>query len=190
MSADGREFVRGFGDLAQGRGAIAWTLAGGGGLTLDGDRIATVEADAVTTETFGGWRFETGLDDDSIQGAAVFRHVAIQAPDGATITCTASGSQGISGHGQERTDGALRADGDPIAYDEALISTQYDSAGDPTRIGLELWPPDADHTTRAAATRVSGSLIAGARSGDVWAGFFRCHTNGIEGIGTYLLWRA
>jgi hypothetical protein len=190
MSSGGREFVRGFGDLARGRGGIAWTLAGGGGLTLDGDRVAAVEADTLTSEALEGWRFETELDDESIQGAAILRHVAIQAPDGATITCNASGPRGISGHGQERTEGALRGDADPVTYDEALISTQYDSAGDPTRIGLELWPPDADQTTRAAATRVSGSLIAGARSGDVWAGFFRCHTDGTEGIGTYLLWRA
>jgi hypothetical protein len=189
MNATGGGLIRGFGDLAQGRGGIAWSLAGGGGLTLDGGGVTAADAEAGTAEAFEGWSFETELDGDPTEDAAVFRHIAIQAPEGATITCIAGGTRGISGHGQERTEGALRTDGDRAPYDEALISTQYDGAGDPTRIGLELWPPDADQTTRAAATRVSGSLIAGARSGDVWAGFFRCHTDASEGIGTYLLWR-
>jgi hypothetical protein len=86
--------------------------------------------------------------------------------------------------------GILRIGGGDVAYDEALISTQYDGAGDPTRFGLELWPPDADQTTRAAATRVSSSLLGGARSGGAWGGLFRCHTDGVEGFGAYLLWRA
>jgi hypothetical protein len=189
MNAAGGGLIRGFGDLAQGRGGISWSLAGGGGLTLDGDRVTAADAEAGVADAFEGWRFETKLDGDPTERAAVFRHIAIQAPEGATITCSASGAREISGHGQERTEGALQADGDRSPYDEALISTQYDRAGDPTRIGLELWPPDADQTTRAGATRVSGSLIAGARSGDVWAGFFRCHTDASEGIGTYLLWR-
>ena len=190
MTAAGGEFVRGFGDLAQRRGGIAWSVAGGGGLALDGDRAAAAEPDAVTTDAFEGWRFETEIEGDPIEGATVFRHIAIQAPEGATIACTAIGSKGSSGHGQERTEGVLEADSERVPYDEALISTQYDGAGDPMRIGLELWPPEADQTTRAAATRVSGSLVAGVRSGDVWAGFFRCHTDGAEGMGTYLLWRA
>jgi hypothetical protein len=98
---------------------------------------------------------------------------------------------GVPGHGDERTTAIRRDLREPeaIRYDEALISTQYDGAGHPTRFGLELWPPDADQTTRAAATRVSASLLGGAPSGQTWAGLFRCHTEGFEGHGTYLLWR-
>ena len=43
---------------------------------------------------------------------------------------------------------------------------------------------------RAAAVRVSGSLLGGIRQGDTWAGFFRCHTDEQDGLGTYLLRRA
>jgi hypothetical protein len=182
-------FVRGFGDLGRGRGGLAWSLAGGGGLTLEGKRTALAEADAADGDG-GGWRFETRLERDPTGEAATFRHLALQGRDGATIVCTAAGAPGIQGHGEERSSGTLFADGEEIDYAEALISTQYDGSGAPTRFGLELWPPDADQATRAAATRVSASLLGGTGSGPVWAGFFRCHVDGAEGLGTYLLWRA
>jgi hypothetical protein len=55
---------------------------------------------------------------------------------------------------------------------------------------LELWPEDADQTSRAGACRVTGSLIGGTEAGGTWAGLFRCHADGTEGLGSYLLWRA
>jgi hypothetical protein len=186
--SDGGALVRGYGNLSGGRGGISWTAAGtSGAVTLEGGQATAADADAVTGE---GWTFETRLDTDPFANASVFRHVAVEAGEGATIICTALGPQGIAGHADEETSGTLRSGDDDIPYEEALISTQYDASGDPTRFGLELWPTDADQTARAAATRVSASLLAGARSGDVWAGFFRCHTDGVEGFGTYLLRRA
>ena len=77
-----------------------------------------------------------------------------------------------------------------IPFEEALISTQYDGAGRPTRFGLELWPQEADQSNRAGATRVSASLLGASDAGSVWAGVFRCHADGTEGIASYLLWRA
>ena len=180
-------FVRGFGDLSGGRGGIAWSVAGGGGSILNGGTASATDAESVSGE---GWTFETSLDPDPLSDASVFRHIAVQAGEGATIVCTSIGPRGITGHADEKSTGTLHSEGENVAYEEALISTQYDGSGDPTRFGLELWPTDADQTTRAAATRVSASLLAGIRSGDAWAGFFRCHTDGVEGFGTYLLWRA
>ncbi len=188
MSHAGGAFVRGFGDLARGRGGIAWSLAAGGAVTLEGERVAATEADAVSGEP-GGWAFDTRLDGDPLHGAATFRHIAVEAPDRGTIVCTAIGAQGIPGHGEESITGALRAGGEEIPYEEALISTQYGGDDEPTRFGLELWPQEADQTSRAGATRVSASILGGTRVGTIWAGFFRCHTDGAEGIGTYLLWR-
>jgi hypothetical protein len=184
------DVVRGFGDPADARGAIAWSVAGGGAVSVEGGAATALGADAVGDEPGSGWSFETRLEDDLVKGAAIFRHIAVDAGEGGTIICTAVGAEGIAGHAEERTEGVVRAGGDQVAYDEALISTQYNREGDPTRFGLELWPPDADQTTRAAATRVSASLLGGTRSGGTWAGVFRCHTDGVEGIGTYLLWRA
>ena len=185
--SDGGGFVRGYGDLSGGRGGISWSLARGGGVALEGGHAKAAGVDPVNGDA---WTFETSLDSDPTQGASVFRHIAVEAAEGATIICTAIGAEGISGHAEEKSTGTLRSEGEEVDYEEALISTQYDGSGDPTRFGLELWPVDADQTTRAAATRVSASLLAGARSGDAWAGFFRCHTDGVEGFGTYLLWRA
>ena len=189
MSDGGGDFIRGFGDLAAGRGGIAWSLAGGGAVMLENGQANATAADSVNGSG-GGWTFETRLESDPLQGAAVYRLIAIEAAEGATIVCTALGAQDIAGHAEERTTGTLDAGDEQVDYEETLISTQYDGAGDPTRFGLELWPVDADQTTRAAATRVSASLLGGARSGVAWAGLWRCHTDGVEGFGAYLLWRA
>ncbi len=127
---------------------------------------------------------------DPLDGAGVLRHLAIGGAPDSQLIATASGRPGAEGHGSERTVGWLLTADSGEPYEETLISTQYDGGGDPTRIGLELWPEDADTSSRAAATRVSGSLLGGVRAGPVWAGLFRCHTDGTEGLGSYLLWRA
>jgi hypothetical protein len=189
MSAEASAFVRGFADLAAGRAGVAWNFAGGGAVTLEGGEASATGVDAVDPDSDEPSSFYTPLDGDPLQSATTFRHITVETAEG-MIVCTATGPQGITGHGDEHTSARLHAGGEDIPYEEALISTQYDGAGDPTRFGLELWPPDADQTTRAAATRTSGSLLGGARSGGSWAGLFRCHTDGAEGAGTYLLWRA
>jgi hypothetical protein len=125
-----------------------------------------------------------------LEGAGILRHLAIGGAPDTQLIATASGAPGAEGHGSERAVGWLLTADTGVPYEETLISTQYDADGDPTRIGLELWPEDADTSSRAAATRVSGSLLGGLRAGPVWAGLFRCHTDGTEGLGSYLLGRA
>jgi hypothetical protein len=127
---------------------------------------------------------------DPLDGAAVLRHLAIGRPADSLLLATARGTPEAGGHGGEHTVGWLLGAESGAPYEETLISTQYDGGGDPTRIGLELWPEDADQSSRAAATRVSGSLLGGVRAGPVWAGLFRCHADGVPGLGSYLLWRA
>jgi hypothetical protein len=127
---------------------------------------------------------------DPREGAGTFRQIAVEAGEDAVLVVTAFGEAGAAGHGQEATS-AWRLEGESeVPFEEALISTQYDGAGMPTRFGLELWPQEADQSNRAGATRVSASPLGGAGAGDVWAGVFRCHTDGTEGLATYLLWRA
>jgi len=190
MSDESGFFVRGFGDVAGANGGIAWSLPGsGGGVILEGGQASATEAAAVSDEPDEGWSFHASLEADALQGAAVFRLVAVETAEG-MIRCIAVGAEGISGHGEERTEGVLRAGGEDSPFEEALLSTQYNGDGNPTRIGLELWPEDADQTSRAAATRVAGSALGGGRIGSTWAGLFRCHTDGTEGLGAYLLWRS
>jgi hypothetical protein len=187
--SDGGGFVRGFGDLAHGRGGIAWSVGDGGAVTLENGQATATKPGVVDPGSTEGHGFDCAVDGDSIDGASVFRHIVVEIEEG-MIVCTSIGPEGIAGHAEERTEGILHAGGEQVPYVEALISTQYDGSGDPTRFGLELWPVDADQTARAAATRVSGSLLGGTRSGGAWGGFFSCHTDGVEGIGTYVFWRA
>jgi hypothetical protein len=131
-------------------------------------------------------RWSTG----PLSGAATFRQIAIETGDDSFLIVVASGEPGAAGHGDEQTSSWRIQDEHATAFEESLISTQYDGSSDPTRIGLELWATGDDQTSRAAATRVAGSLLGGARIGGAWGGFFRCHTDGAEGLGTYVLWRA
>ncbi len=190
-TGDGRAFVTGFGSLVEGRGGIAWSLAGGGGIVLSEAEVTVAPGDASPpgAEQSNLWSYRSEWDADPLEGAGVFRHLAIETQEGASILLSATGDPGIEGHGLERTEAMLVSADGSTPYEEALLSTQYDGDGNPTRIGLELWPEEADQGS-AAATRASGSLIAGAHSGGVWAGFFRCNTDGTEGLGTYLLWHA
>ena len=127
---------------------------------------------------------------DPLEGAGVLRHLAVGGAPGSLLIAIARGLPGGDGHGSERAGGWLLSGDSGVPYEETLISTQYDGAGDPTRLGLELWPEDADQSSRAGATRVSGTLLGGFAAGAFWAGLFRCHTDGAEGLGSYLLWRA
>ncbi len=127
---------------------------------------------------------------DPLEGAGVLRHVAVGGAPGSLLVAIARGLPGGEGHGSEHAGGWLLSGDSGSSYDETLISTQYDGGGDPTRLGLELWPEDADQSSRAGATRVSGSLLGGFGTGAFWAGLFSCHTDGVEGLGSYLLWRA
>ena len=126
---------------------------------------------------------------DPVSGAGAFRCLTVETGD-SLVVATARGEPGAQGHGEERTLGWMLHGEEVTPFDQALISTQYDDQGNPTRIGLELWPVDADQTSRAAATRVAASVLGGVRSDGSWAGLFRCPTDGAEGMGSYLLWRA
>jgi hypothetical protein len=126
---------------------------------------------------------------DPTSSAALFRQIVVEGADQSSLVAVATGQPGAAGHGEERT-AAWQLEGENGApFEEALISTQYDGAGQPTRFGLELWPQDAERATRAAAVRVSGSLLGAVKDRATWAGVFGCHTDGHEGVGSYLLWR-
>jgi hypothetical protein len=125
-----------------------------------------------------------------VEGAGTFRQLAIERGGESFLIATSLGQPGSQGHGEERTSGWLLEGESATPFEESLISSQYDESGKPTRLGLELWAEDADHSSRAAAIRVSGSSLGVVTSGATGAGFFRCHVDGTEGFGSYLLWRA
>lgn len=124
-----------------------------------------------------------------VESAGTFRHLAIDAGEESLLVGQSRGEPGAE-HGGERNGAWLIRGEDESPFEDSFISTQYGADGDPTRFGLELWPEEAERASRAAATRVSASSLGGAHVGNTWAGLFDCHSDGSEGIGSYLLWRA
>jgi hypothetical protein len=124
-----------------------------------------------------------------LEGVGTFRHLAIDAGDQSLLVVESRGDPGTE-HGDERSAAWQVRGEEESRFEDAFISTQYDSAGQPTRVGLELWPEEAERASRAAATRVAGASLGGVGVGSAWAGLFRCQTDGILGMGSYLLWRA
>ena len=167
-------------------------LAGGDGHDPHGLRFSACAAEVSSADgdqTLHCSGYIARWSSDPIEGAATFRQIAIERGADSYLIATALGWPGAAGHGEERASGWLLEGESAIPYDEALISTQYDSSGKPTRLGLELWPVDADQSSRAAATRVSGSSLGLSEAGATTAGLFSCHADGTEGFGSYLLWR-
>ena len=160
----------------------------GGELTMTACTAEMRSEGETRTARGTGW-ISRWVTEDPLSGAAAYRCLTVEREE-SLLVATARGEPGAEGHGQERTLGWMLSGEHVTPFEEALISTQYGADGDPTRLGLELWPRDADHTSRAAATRIAGSALGGVRTDGTWAGFFRCHTDGSEGLGTYLLWRA
>lgn len=126
---------------------------------------------------------------DPLDGAGTFRHLAIDAGDESLIVVESRGKPGQA-HGDERTAAWLIRGEDESRFEDAFVSTQYDGQGQPTRFGLELWPEEAERASRAAATRVAASSEGGSGDERVWAALFRCQTDGVLGLGGYVLWRA
>jgi hypothetical protein len=125
---------------------------------------------------------------DPLDGAGRFRHLAIEGPGGSLLLLCARGEAGEENHGAEDV-GAwlLDPEGGLSAFDEALLSTQFDDAGRQTRAGLELWPAGEDQSVRAAAVRAAGTRLGGLEEGNVSAALMRCSTEGTEGLGSYLI---
>jgi hypothetical protein len=126
---------------------------------------------------------------DPLEGASIFRHLVIGDGNTRLLVAEARGESGASGHGDELSEAWLLDGEEMTRFEDSFISTQYDAEGEPTRLGLELWPEEAERASRAAATRVAGSALGGVTTGATWAGLFRCHIDGSEGMGSYLLWR-
>jgi hypothetical protein len=125
---------------------------------------------------------------DPLEGAGTARHLALDAGEESLLVVESAGEPG-AGHADERVGAWLIRGEDDTPFEDTFVSTQYDGQGAPTRFGLELWPEEAERASRAAATRVTATSLGGISVGSAWAGLFRCHTDGFEGLGSYLLWR-
>jgi hypothetical protein len=123
-----------------------------------------------------------------LEGAGTFRHLAVDPGDESLLLVESRGEPGAE-HGEERSGGWLIRGEEGTRFDDSFVSTQFGDAEEPTRFGLELWPAESERSSRAAATRVAASPLGGITAGSIWAGLFRCDTDGVLGLGSYLLWR-
>ncbi len=120
------------------------------------------------------------------QRQVVRRSIGIVFEDGALLALTSSLPVGGRGHGEEEVSAVLcDPDGAPLAFEEALLSTEYDREGVQRRATLELWPD----LEEMRPVRGAGSLISSVcvrRQGlDSQIAFFRWSVEGREGLGTY-----
>ena len=161
---------------------------------------AFTDAAGVTREAFaaqaqGEWRMAGSSGSIDVVGRAVrtsgapdwgglelIRSLTVALDDGSVLDVETARPSGATGHGGE-VGGAQLADSDSLArFDEPLLSTEYDPAGEPRRVGVELWPPTDD----AVAVRGAGTLIA--RAGTTT--FLRFTVDGKPGTARYELTRA
>ena len=111
------------------------------------------------------------------------RSLTVALDDGSVLALASARPGGASGHGEE-VSSALLADSDRALarFDEPLVSTEYDPAGEPRRVGVELWPSDDD----GVAVRGAGTAVGSAASST----FLRFTLDGKPGTARYELARA
>lgn len=122
----------------------------------------------------------------SEQGQIVRRSIGVVFDDGGLLALTSTLPEGGEGHGDEEVTAVLcDADGAPVTFEEALLSTEYSENGTQRRASLELWTDlEEMRPLRGAGTLIN--CVCVRRQGiDSNIAFFRWSLEGREGLGTY-----
>jgi hypothetical protein len=145
-----------------------------------------------------GWRgrfdadFELGVVDSFRQAAGWF-----DAADGFSLS--AYRPQKSRGHDADYVAAAVLEAEPAPRIDDPRLSTTYDAAGLPTRVGLELWfepsGPEEDSdddddrplTRRAAAEAIGAGIDWEVEGFKLHAALLHWHSRGHDGAGVYLL---
>lgn len=127
----------------------------------------------------------------SEQGQIVRRSIGIVFEDGALLALTAALPERGRDHGDEEVTAIFcDPEGEPLAFEESLLSTEYDADGVQRRVTLELWPD----VEEMRPVRGAGSLISSVQVPrhelDSQIAFFRWSVEGREGLGTYEIARS
>jgi hypothetical protein len=94
------------------------------------------------------WTLAGELDWDEVDSVRV---LSARLGDGRLLAVAALRPAGAEGHGEDLVAGAI-GDGDSFSgLDQPLLSVEYDGAGTPQRIGLEVHPIDDGPVLRIAA---------------------------------------
>jgi hypothetical protein len=125
------------------------------------------------------------------EDAGLVRTLVALRDDGGSLALRASRGASAGAHGDEQVEAWL-AEPDAAAQtvSEPLLSTEYTEDGAQARAGLELWVGQDDQApVRGAGTRSGGARL----ELDGWrldAAFLDWSIGGVEGAGSYLIWKA
>jgi hypothetical protein len=166
--------------------ADATTATEGGEPLLESCRVSgSVTLDDARREfDIGGVR-SAALETDGRDSLRLF---AAWFPAGHEIAAIAARPKGAKGQDRDSLDVIARGEEHALVTDPRL-STTYDEAGNPLRVGLELWlgdDADGDLSPRRVAGASTGSRVAAA---GLSAFAFDCVSRGEPGAGIYLLLR-
>ncbi len=130
--------------------AIAVELdAAGESVRLRWDPVPT--GGAADEQPVSGWELESEPDWGHLEGV---RLVSARFDDGSALGLAAVRPREAGGHGDDIVIARLLdADGTETTTSEALVSIEYDAAGRPRRLGIELWPEPESAPLRVAADR-------------------------------------
>jgi hypothetical protein len=166
--------------------ADATTASEAGTHELDPCRVSgSVELDGNRREFDVGGVRSSSL---SAAGQDSLRIFAAWFPAGHEIGVVATRPAGAKGHDRDRVAVIARGEEHPLVVDPRL-STTYDDAGIPRRVGLELWLGDDDDADgelwpRRVAGAATGSDVSDA---GLSAHAFECVSRSEPGAGIYLL---
>jgi hypothetical protein len=103
------------------------------------------------------WRLAGEPDWDALESLRV---VSAAFEDGRLLAVAAARPVAADGHDAAEPRGILvEAGGEAVEVAEALLSTEYDADGAPSRIGLELYPRPGAIPLRVAADRESPTRV-------------------------------
>jgi hypothetical protein len=125
------------------------------------------------------------------QGQIVRRSIGIVFDDGGLLALTSTLPPGGGAHGDEEVTAVFcNPDGAPVAFEEALLSTEYGEDGVQRRATLELWPDVEEMRPLRGAGSLVSSVCVRRQNLDSQIAFFRWAVEGREGLGTYEVARA
>lgn len=172
---------------------LRFERAGATTATADGGESSLEPCRVSGSVTFDGERREfdiggvrsTALE---IDGRDSLRLFAAWFPAGHEIAALSTRPKGAKGQDRDSLGVIALGEEQPLVIDPRL-STTYDDAGAPRRVGLELWlgdDADGDLSPRRVAGASTGSSVADA---GLSAYAFDCVSRGEPGAGIYLLLR-
>ena len=159
-------------DLGGGEGArLRWTLPS------SEEEKEALEAPA------SPWRFESEPEWRRLDS---IRLISARFDDGRALGVVTLRPAGAQGHGDDVSVGRLVSpEGEETVTSEALVSVEFDSAGAPRRLGVELWADPDSSPARVAADRIGEA--ASPLGGEATAMRFRL--DGVTGAGLYEILR-